>query len=130
MPTTKKEKVLNHLKEHGHITSMESFELYNATRLSGIIFNLKKEGYIIDTIDRKGKDCVYADYVLRGKEERPYYQNKKSKLQIRIEELEQIIKQKDEEIKLLQEQVKELKNKKEELPNKRVSLLTQTSLFE
>lgn len=124
---TKKDKVLNYLIENGHITSIESFELFKATRLSGIIFNLKKEGYIIDTIDRKGNDCVYAEYVYKGKEERPYYQNKKSKLAIRVKELEELIEQKDAEIKTLQEQVKE--SRKEKRINNKVSLLTQTTLF-
>lgn len=98
---TKKDLVLSHLLNKGSITSIESFELYKATRLSGIIFNLKKEGYVIDTIDRKGKDCVYAEYVYKGKEETPYYQNKKSKLALRIKELETIIEQKDAEIRAL-----------------------------
>lgn len=40
---TKKEKVKRHLLEHGSITSWEAITKYNATRLSDIIFCLRKE---------------------------------------------------------------------------------------
>ena len=61
--------VLKHLKEHGSITSLEAFNLYGATRLSAIIFNLKKKGYDITTtdgscIDRYGHNCQFAKYTL------------------------------------------------------------------
>ena len=45
---TKTSLVLKHLKEHGKISSMDAFERYKATRLSAVIFNLRKD-YIIDT---------------------------------------------------------------------------------
>ncbi len=51
MRVDKTSKVLDHLKEHGSITSLEAFELYGATRLSAIIFNLKHKGYEIKTAD-------------------------------------------------------------------------------
>lgn len=61
--------VLNHLKVRGSITSMEAFELYGATRLSAIIFCLRKKGYNIKTndgtcIDRFGHRCNFAKYTL------------------------------------------------------------------
>jgi len=61
--------VLEHLKEHGSITSMEAIESYGATRLSAIIFNLRKKGYDIGTeneggTDRFGHSMTYARYVL------------------------------------------------------------------
>lgn len=61
--------VLEHLKEHGSITSMEAIENYGATRLSAIIFNLRKRGYDIGTdteggTDRFGHAMTYARYVL------------------------------------------------------------------
>lgn len=64
--------VLKHLKEHGSITSLEAFELYGATRLSAIIFNLKKKGYEIKTadgscIDRYGHPCNFARYILEDR---------------------------------------------------------------
>ena len=37
----KTEKVLNHLRERGCITSLEAIELYRATRLSDIIYRLR-----------------------------------------------------------------------------------------
>lgn len=40
-------RVLKHLQENENISSMEAFELFGATRLSAIIFNLRKYGYCI-----------------------------------------------------------------------------------
>lgn len=65
----KTQAVLNHMKENGSITSLEAIELYGATRLSGIIFNLRKRGYDIDTqdegcIDRFGSATTYGRYFL------------------------------------------------------------------
>ncbi len=54
--------VLNHLKEHGKITSWEAIQLYRATRLSGIIFTLKQQGYVIETSGGQGRD--FATYHL------------------------------------------------------------------
>lgn len=66
---TKAGEVLKHLQVNGHITSLEAIQLYGATRLSAIIFNLRKKGYNIETtdatcIDRYGHKCNYAKYVL------------------------------------------------------------------
>lgn len=64
--------VLEHLLEHKKITSLEAFELYGATRLSAIIYNLRhKEGYVISNvskscIDRYGHTCHYVEYTLEG----------------------------------------------------------------
>lgn len=71
---TKTSEVLNHLKEHGSITSNEAWELYGATRLSAIIFNLRRRGHDIETVtmgmtDRYGHAVNYAKYVLHEKEE-------------------------------------------------------------
>ena len=68
--TTKTKQVLNHLNQYGTITSWQAIQQYGATRLSAIIFNLKKQGYNIHTItmedtDRNGNTCQYAKYVLR-----------------------------------------------------------------
>ena len=69
--TNKTEQVLEHLKNYGCITSLESIELYGATRLSAIIFNLRKHGYKIDTVDvpftdRFGSKSVYGKYILNA----------------------------------------------------------------
>ena len=68
---TKTMMVLNHLKKHGEITSMEAIENYGATRLSAIIFNLRKKGYDIDTVDvhgvdRYGNSVTYGRYILNN----------------------------------------------------------------
>ncbi len=65
----KTEKVLEHLRTHGSITSLEAIELYDATRLSAIIFNLRNRGIRINTIDlpfvdRFGTKSTYGKYVL------------------------------------------------------------------
>ena len=67
--TNKTEKVLNHLKEHGNITNLEAIELYGATRVSDIIYRLRKRGLDIKTInlpftDRYGTKSHYGKYVL------------------------------------------------------------------
>ena len=66
---SKTSEVLRHLREHGSITSNEAWELYGATRLSAIIFNLRRKGHDIstvdtDTTDRYGHRVTYARYVL------------------------------------------------------------------
>lgn len=43
----KTELVLEHLQSKGSITSWEAIQEYKATRLSAIIFNLKKSGFVI-----------------------------------------------------------------------------------
>ena len=73
--TNKTIEVLRYLKTHKRgITSMEAIEMFGATRLSAIIFNLRKRGYIIetikmDTIDRYGNPVQYGKYILKGKVE-------------------------------------------------------------
>ena len=67
--TNKTEKVLEHLQMHGYITSLEAIELYGATRLSDIIYRLRKRNYDISTIDipftdRFGTKSAYGKYVL------------------------------------------------------------------
>ena len=44
---TQNEMILNHIKKHGSITSMEAFAEYNITRLSGRIHELRAQGYNI-----------------------------------------------------------------------------------
>ena len=69
--TNKTQLVLKHLQQYGCITSLEAIEKYGATRLSAIIFNLRKRGYDIDTIDmeftdRFGTKSTYGKYVLNS----------------------------------------------------------------
>lgn len=67
---TKTNKVKEHLEKNGSITTWEAISLYGATRLSAIIFNLRKRGYIIDNnwqenIDRNGNKTKYVKYELK-----------------------------------------------------------------
>lgn len=71
MSTNKTNEVLRHLQTHGSITSMEAINLFGATRLSAIIFNLRKKGYNITSIDKTTKDryghtVPYAEYRLNA----------------------------------------------------------------
>lgn len=66
---TKTERVLRHLQEFGSITSWEAIKEYGATRLSAIIFNLKKKGYTfadeqVDFTDRYGYPGHFKKYIL------------------------------------------------------------------
>lgn len=66
-----KVRVLQHLKTHGSLTSMEAFENYGVTRLAAVIFDLRKLGHDIVTLDmdgsnRYGEPVRYAKYVLKG----------------------------------------------------------------
>ena len=67
-------RILDYLKSHKKgITSMEAFDLFGVTRLSAIIFNLRKE-YVIDNIpcvseNRYGDKTYFDRYVLVGERE-------------------------------------------------------------
>ena len=68
--TNKTEQVLNHLQRYGSITSLDAIGMYGATRLSAIIYNLRKRGYVIDMIripftDRYGNYSWYGKYILQ-----------------------------------------------------------------
>ena len=65
--------ILNHLKEHGDITSMQAFTEYGCTRLAARIYDLRHRGYLIDSVEEHGKtrygtSCKYARYVLNRKQ--------------------------------------------------------------
>lgn len=62
--------ILQHLQEHGSITSMEAIKLYGCTRLSGRIFDLRRAGYDISVVmtegkTRRGSTCHYATYIYK-----------------------------------------------------------------
>ena len=72
---TQRQAVLEHLQTHGSITSLEAIQLYGATRLSDIIFNLRKRGYQIITEPftvktRFGGTARPAKYILQMDEEK------------------------------------------------------------
>jgi len=63
---------LAYLKAGHHITSQEAFEIFGATRLSAIIFDLRDKGYNIQSIEREGmtrfgKKTRYFEYYLAEK---------------------------------------------------------------
>lgn len=60
-------RVLKYLQENESISSMEAFELFGATRLSAIIFNLRKYGYYIinqncESKNRYGEKVRFVRY--------------------------------------------------------------------
>jgi len=64
--------VRDYLERGRTITSMEAIQMFGATRLSDIIFRLRKRGYVINTINcectnRFGHHTTYAKYMLISK---------------------------------------------------------------
>lgn len=71
MKLTQYDRVLQHLKDYGTITSWESFAEYGITRLSAIIYLLKKDGYKISSTfqsvkNRYGEPTSFAVYKLEA----------------------------------------------------------------
>lgn len=68
-PSSHYDRILNHLKDYGSITSLEAFKEYGNTRLSATIFLLRKDGYKISSEkvafrNRYGKVVYFAKYIL------------------------------------------------------------------
>lgn len=61
-------KILEHLKRRKSITSWEAIQLYRATRLSTIIYTLRKRGYNIQSYTEYNETTGthFARYVLLG----------------------------------------------------------------
>ena len=70
---TKTEAIMKHLQEYGNITSWEAIKEYGATRLSGVIYNLRNRYNMpirserVDMTDRYGNKGYYAKYILEEK---------------------------------------------------------------
>lgn len=69
MKITQKDRIINYIRQFGSITSWEAIQLYKATRLSAIIFNLRKQGFLItdvwqESINKEGEKSRYVRYVL------------------------------------------------------------------
>lgn len=67
--TGQKEIVLNHIRSFGSITSQEAIYQYGITRLSDVVFKLKKDGYnikskLVEVKNRYGKSCHVSRYEL------------------------------------------------------------------
>ena len=69
--TNQKQEVLRHIKRYGSITSMEAFEKYGITRLSAIIYILRREYEIVTLmrkgVNRYGNEVNFAEYRLAVK---------------------------------------------------------------
>lgn len=63
---TKTKKVELYLIQHKKITSWDAIKKYKATRLSAIIFNLRKKGFIIETKYEVKNKIRYGVYVFKG----------------------------------------------------------------
>ena len=62
--------VLNYLKVYGEITPLDAYREFAVLRLSSIIYNLRKDGYNIDTEyttskNRFGASVTYATYIYK-----------------------------------------------------------------
>ena len=67
---TQKQLIEKHLLEKGKITSWEAFEIYGITRLSHIIYVLRRKYDIISVSttkkNRNGHYCTYSTYTLKN----------------------------------------------------------------
>lgn len=66
-----KPRIINYMKLHGGITSMDAFRDLGITRLSARIKELRDIGYDISTVEmqgtnRYGEAVRYGKYVLKG----------------------------------------------------------------
>tara|TARA_R110001606_G_scaffold392389_1_gene561266 strand:+ start:215 stop:445 length:231 start_codon:yes stop_codon:yes gene_type:complete len=73
MKLNQKEKVIRHLNEYGTITPLDAFRDYGMMRLAAVIFNLKEDGYDIDSAmvsasNRFGEKVNFSEYKLNKTE--------------------------------------------------------------
>lgn len=66
---TQEQRVLDYIREHGSITSMQAFTNLKITRLSARIFNLRARGFNIKNVSHtykngQGTTTTYTEYVL------------------------------------------------------------------
>lgn len=61
---TQNASILHYLRNHGNITTFIAFKRFAITRLSGRIYELKRDGHLINAtlVTRRGK--TYAAYSL------------------------------------------------------------------
>lgn len=52
MRKTQTDELINFLQDHKEISSWEAFERFGITRLSGLIYEIKRKGYVIKTDNR------------------------------------------------------------------------------
>lgn len=65
---SKTQRILEYLENGKTITNSDAVDLFKAYRLSGIIYNLKKKGYNISTINEINEETKtrYTRYKLIG----------------------------------------------------------------
>lgn len=63
---SKTQKILEYLEHKKTITSLEAFKKFYVTRLSAIIYNLRKRGYKITTKTKCKDGTLYAVYHFEG----------------------------------------------------------------
>jgi len=68
---TQYDRVLMYLQKNKTITSLQAIDLFGATRLSAIIYDLRHDGYDIATetetgLNRFGEKTHFAKYILKG----------------------------------------------------------------
>lgn len=67
------DRVLRHLKDYGSITSWDAIQEYGITRLSAVIFNLRKiydiKGTMVTAKNRYNEPVHFVRYTLEGKDE-------------------------------------------------------------
>lgn len=61
---SKTQKIIEYLEKKGSITSWEAITRFKYTRLSDIIFVLRRKGWIIDSEHKQNKDSVWVQYNL------------------------------------------------------------------
>ena len=49
MKLNQKQRVIRHLETHGSITPLDALKEYSIMRLAAVVFDLKEDGYRIDT---------------------------------------------------------------------------------
>ena len=71
MGKNQEERVLNYIKQFGSISSLEAFKDLGVTRLSAVVFCLRRKGYRITSTsemckNRYGETAHFARYKLVG----------------------------------------------------------------
>ena len=71
--TTQKERVLQYIRDFGGISSFEAFRELGVTRLSAVVFDLKRAGYNIKSTvttgsNRYGDKVYFSTYTLEAED--------------------------------------------------------------
>lgn len=69
--TSQNNQVIQYMRDHGSITSMEAFNDLSITRLSARILDIKRSGHVVKTVmeenvNKFGQKTRYARYSLAG----------------------------------------------------------------